>query len=201
MSNSSVGSDNNVFLRAKEFLAQEEKEANRVPLKVFMPLIENASLEEDDQLQDRWAALLANAATGDGVLASYVETLKQLTKYEVDLLRDAFYQFYPLALRYGLPKESLRGVIHKWGDKLEIELGESLAEPRPFRIYHRALTTLLRLGLFASPETGFGDPPVDNNYMLTDFGYDLVEASEPPDLLRKAADEKERHRVPIADSK
>lgn len=33
-------------------------------LKVHLPLIENGSLEEDEDMQNRWAEMLASAASG-----------------------------------------------------------------------------------------------------------------------------------------
>lgn len=59
----------------------------RVPLKVIYPLLENASFEEDESMQTKWAKLLANAATGSAkVFPNYIELLKQLTPIEASLL-------------------------------------------------------------------------------------------------------------------
>src|SRR5579863_1360786 len=38
---------------------------NAVPIKLLFPLLEGASLEEDETLHDMWAALLANASSPD----------------------------------------------------------------------------------------------------------------------------------------
>jgi hypothetical protein len=52
-----------------------------------MPLLSTASMESDDELQDRWAALLETAASGDkDYLPSYGQTLSQLTVQEARLL-------------------------------------------------------------------------------------------------------------------
>jgi hypothetical protein len=60
-----------------------------VPGRILLPLIESCSLEEEPDLQRRWAALLANAAS-DGesskVLPGYVEALRQLTPVQARLL-------------------------------------------------------------------------------------------------------------------
>ena len=76
--------------RAQTFLALSGMEApNRaVPMKLAIPIMQGASLEEDDSLQDRWAALLVNAATisfGE-VRRSYVSILEQLTPLDVQIL-------------------------------------------------------------------------------------------------------------------
>lgn len=60
-----------------------------VPLKLFIPIMQGASLEEDDDLQDRWAALLANAADASfsgEVRRSYVTLLEQITALDARIL-------------------------------------------------------------------------------------------------------------------
>jgi hypothetical protein len=67
--------------------------AQAVPLKTLLPLLDGAALEEADDLQTKWAALLANASSAErrtNVLPSYVEILKQLSPSEARLL-DAIY--------------------------------------------------------------------------------------------------------------
>jgi hypothetical protein len=77
--------------RTKEMLEEAGTEPNRVPLKILAPVIESASLEEDNDLQDKWAALLANAATAtQGIHPAYIEILKQLRSREVLVLELLF---------------------------------------------------------------------------------------------------------------
>src|ERR1700755_3276467 len=49
-----------LFKRVEEMLAEAKMEPGRVPFKLLLPMIENASIEENNELQDRWAAMLAN---------------------------------------------------------------------------------------------------------------------------------------------
>jgi hypothetical protein len=73
-----------LFQRVEEMLSAAGLEAGRVPLKTLGPIIEGASLEDDDDLQDRWAALLANAAVAkESIHPSFTEILKQLSSLEV----------------------------------------------------------------------------------------------------------------------
>lgn len=77
--------------RAEQFLALLGQSApNRaVPMKIAIPLIQGASLEEDDALQDRWAALLVNAGTASfpgEIRRSYVAILEQLTPLDARIL-------------------------------------------------------------------------------------------------------------------
>lgn len=57
---------------ARELLDEAGIEPHQVPATVAIPLIESGSLETDESLQEKWAALLANAAANpESVPASY----------------------------------------------------------------------------------------------------------------------------------
>jgi hypothetical protein len=60
-----------------------------IPLKILLPLLNDASLEDDQELQDCWASLLASAADGDAVeiTRAYVEILRELTSRDARLLQ------------------------------------------------------------------------------------------------------------------
>jgi hypothetical protein len=61
-------------------------------LKTLLPILESASLEDDEDLHDRWANLLANAAAFDGrVHPSFTQILQGLTGSEAKFL-DAIYE-------------------------------------------------------------------------------------------------------------
>jgi hypothetical protein len=58
------------------------QKAGEVPLRLLIPILERAGFEDDPSLQERWAALLANAATSDDPRATppaFVSILAQLT--------------------------------------------------------------------------------------------------------------------------
>ena len=50
-------------------------EPKAVPLKTLVPILENASLEEDEVLHDHWAALLANANRFGSLLPAFTDIL------------------------------------------------------------------------------------------------------------------------------
>ena len=77
--------------RAQDFLKRVGLPAptRPVPLKLLIPIMQGASLEENDDLQDRWAALLVNAANanfGSEIRRSYVAILEQLTPLDAHIL-------------------------------------------------------------------------------------------------------------------
>lgn len=84
------------FGRQLELLKKAEKmvqEAgftpNAVPIKLLFPLLEGASLEEDESLHDMFAALLANEASPENdwrVRPGFIATLKQMAPDEAKFL-------------------------------------------------------------------------------------------------------------------
>jgi hypothetical protein len=63
----------------------------KIPLKVLVPIIENSSLEEDENMQNKWANMLANAATGRvAVSPNYAAILNELSPIEVSILEKIF---------------------------------------------------------------------------------------------------------------
>jgi len=52
----------NITLKAKKFLEEKGIEPVKVLPKILVSILENGSLEEDESMQDKWAALLANSA-------------------------------------------------------------------------------------------------------------------------------------------
>jgi hypothetical protein len=77
-----------IATRAIEIIDAAGAPRRPVPAKVLIPALEHASLEDDEELQERWAILIANAANRDAqdVSRTYVEVLKELTPRDAKLL-------------------------------------------------------------------------------------------------------------------
>jgi abortive infection alpha-like protein/uncharacterized protein DUF2806 len=61
-------------------------------MRKFFPILEAKSIEDDDNMQTRWAALLANEATSpNSVHPSYIDILRQLSPEDAKLL-DTLYE-------------------------------------------------------------------------------------------------------------
>lgn len=58
----------------------------QIPLKLGLPLIEAASLEDDNELQELWANLLVNSSTEFSLERSYISVLEQLSSVEAQIL-------------------------------------------------------------------------------------------------------------------
>jgi hypothetical protein len=61
-------------------------------MKLAIPLLQAASLEDGDYLQDLWARLLVNSATDSGVdlKRAYIDILERLTPLEAKLLEKIY---------------------------------------------------------------------------------------------------------------
>lgn len=84
------------ILKAQQYLNKKGIDPGIVPLKILHPLLQSASLEEDGNMQEKWAALLANAADpkkSNDIHLSYIEILKQLSPIEAKILDD-YYSLY-----------------------------------------------------------------------------------------------------------
>jgi abortive infection alpha-like protein len=78
----------NLVLKAKAFLEAKGIEPQHVLPKVVAPLLEAGSLEGDEEMRDRWAALLASAATDpDRVPPSFPRILSELSSAEARILK------------------------------------------------------------------------------------------------------------------
>ena len=79
----------NIINKAQDFLQKKGVSPKQVPIKTLAPLLEYCSLEEDEDMQTKWASLLANAANPefkDDIYSSYIEILKQLSPLEAKIL-------------------------------------------------------------------------------------------------------------------
>lgn len=84
------------ILKTRQYLKDKGVDPRIVPLKILHPLLESATLEDDENMQGKWASLLANAADpiqSDDIHSSYIEILKQLTPIEAKIL-DVYYTMY-----------------------------------------------------------------------------------------------------------
>jgi hypothetical protein len=69
--------------KTKRMLEDAGLGPNPVPSRVLLPIIDACSVEDEEDLQERWAALLASASQeGESFSPSFAQTLKQLTPDE-----------------------------------------------------------------------------------------------------------------------
>lgn len=188
------------FRRVLIFLADVKRiihaagfEPNSVAPHLLFPILEAASLQEDEELQDRWACLLANAARpgrADDVLPSFVEVLKQLSPFEAQCLKKLIEEVgrdegrrQRLNLNFGQEHQIAPLMMGS-----PVTLAGGGGNPEGLRRFRLALSSLLRLGLIErrvkQPHGPMGLPlnPTDllEEYWLTEFGHRFLRVCEPP---------------------
>jgi len=156
-----------------------------------VPMLQHASLEDDDRLRERWAALLANAASphaGVNVRPVMAETLKQLTPLDAELM-DFFYNFVVKEVAAGsehyVPSVAgaIAGVLLPEVRGSEVDPG-SPDQPRgSVSAIDLSLASLVALGLVTQ-----GRDPLRpaGAYYITIFGFEFVTACREPKKAREA---------------
>ena len=83
-----------LLTKLKVVIEKAEFDPRCIPDKLWLPVMQQASLEDDETIQDMWANLLANAADPaehNQVLPSFVTILKDLTARDAGFLNN-FYE-------------------------------------------------------------------------------------------------------------
>ena len=144
-----------------------------IPLKLAIPLLEAASLEDDDSLQDLWARLLVNAGNEQSrttLQRAFISILEQLTPLEASILQKI----------YSLPYEKTRhsgvnvGLLpFEVAVSEENGTGESITEPN--EEIKLALANLARLGCI-SIQKSWGGGEIFKSINPTLLGKSFIEA-------------------------
>jgi hypothetical protein len=162
--------------RVQEIFEERQIEPHSVPPKLLSAVMENGSLEEDDSLQDRWAALLVNA-TGtqfgwELLTTSAPEILKQLNKWEAMLLERCCAALTMEEIS-PLPNPETLGqhdAIYKWEIDLRFNHGFDRSGMQYSTDFATMKENLVRLGLLRRKEEG--GKTVD--LVLTLLGYHFI---------------------------
>lgn len=162
--------------RAGDFLKEVgiSEPTRAVPLKLALPILQGASIEEDDWLQDQWARLLVNAANKDSgveVHRSFVSILSELSPLEAQILNVIYDLPFPQYRSVGLITEQLPAAVSKFEDRDAITL---MPPPRPVAL---ALGNLMRLGCLTPPTVWDGGENFNIVYMTT-LGAEFVRACQ-----------------------
>ncbi len=143
-----------------------------IPLKLAIPLLEAASLEDDDYLQDMWAKLLVNSSITSSSVdlnRSYIDILERLSHLEAKIL----------SVIYSLPEDEIKKksiLTAELPDAVEFEDENDKTEPlQPSKEVTLALANLSRLGCISLP-TAWGGGEVFSVIYPAVMGRSLVEA-------------------------
>lgn len=78
-----------LLIDVKKYHAKKGIKTREIPVKTLLPILENASLEEDENIKGKWTALLINATNENNSYDLHnvcIELLKQLSPKEVKIL-------------------------------------------------------------------------------------------------------------------
>ena len=166
--------------KTKAILDRECVEPRRVPLKLLAAILDNATLEEDDYLQDMWAALLANNAMGNGLETIFSEILRQLSPADAHLLRSCFHEVMSSPMNRETGRFLILESLQQWIENLRKERTD-------IPLSDLSLENLKRLGLISVggiSVNGIGGEP-----RLTEIGLQLMYACEDPAAIQAAEHE------------
>lgn len=134
-----------VFQKAQKLTSAAGIKPKAINMKLLVPLLENGSLEDEDNILDMWAHLLANASVSQSVRSSYAAILKELEPVEAQIMQFIYLQ---LIEKYGIayePQNEYAGVIE--GNRVQDAF--NLSNPE----FEQAIDNLYRLRLLAPPAT------------------------------------------------
>lgn len=82
----------NIVVKAENLLKERGVKTKKVSLKVMAPLLEECSLEDDENLQQKWAALLANTVMENSTIKTniFTSTLKEMTTEDAEIFQAIF---------------------------------------------------------------------------------------------------------------
>jgi abortive infection alpha-like protein len=151
---------------------------NAVPIKLLFPLLEGASLEEDEDLHTMWAALLANAASPKNVeraRPAFIAILKHLSHDEAVMLKWMLDQLPTMAWRIPISYTGMEVAYSDlFGELKTVGHKASFAGDPRCRI---CVSGLAASGLIEktvdSEADGYG-------YWFSWYGYEFIEACQSP---------------------
>jgi hypothetical protein len=81
-----------IVRKAEERLRSKGMKTKKVSLKVMAPLLDECSLEDDEDLQNKWAALLANTVAENSTIKTNIFTsiLKEMTSEDAEIFESIF---------------------------------------------------------------------------------------------------------------
>jgi Abortive infection alpha len=172
--------------KAEKMVADAGLTPNAVPLKLLFPLLEGASLEEDEDLHSMWAALLANASTSKfGEYFGFVGVLQQLTKDDAQLLQHIYRKWADECKFFGEIVDL--GTVHYGTEEELLREARELLSNGPENLSHTirrvclCIDNLIRLRLITT-EPDMQRPEIDvhsREVYWTTFGCEFVCACQP----------------------
>jgi hypothetical protein len=147
-----------------------------VPIKLLFPLLEGASLEEDEDLHTMWAALLANAASPEPqkTRPRFIATLRELSVDEASVLKWMLDHLPWAAWRVPMPYPDIETAYESiFGQQKVVGHRASIAGDPRCRVCVGGLVASALI-----EKTDIQD--AWQSYWFSWYGYEFITACQPP---------------------
>jgi len=158
--------------RANKFLEERNRTnytISPIPLKIILPLLESGSIEEDNDIQDIYAFILANAADASFELQiqrTYIDILQNLNRLEIKILRKIYSLKFEETWSNGVYTTNLPNTL--------LTKNPEQDNLRPDKNVEIALANMHRLGLINRGNT-YGGAEIYSRVTPTLFGKEFVQ--------------------------
>lgn len=147
-------------------------EGKEIPVspKLAIPMLENASLEENDILQDLWAKLMSSAQgefTSASVRSAFIDIIKQLEVIDVQILNSLFSGYVQAVGEANINNGTPRRISF---NKANILSALSITE----QVYEDAVDNLMRVRCLCSEVKVMGGMSIGGESATIDKGYDSL---------------------------
>ena len=147
-------------------------EGKEIPVspKLAIPLIENASLEENDLLQDLWAKLMSSAQGKDSsnaVRAAFIDIIKQLEIIDVQILSAMFEGYVQAVGKENIHKETPRKISFAKTNIISVL-------KIPDHVYEDSIDNLMRVRCICSEVKVMGGISMGGESATIDKGYESL---------------------------
>ncbi|RBW66659.1 hypothetical protein DS893_03115 [Vibrionales bacterium C3R12] len=158
--------------RVQDINKQRGIEGREMPVspKLALPIIENASVEENDTLQDLWAKLMSSAqgeASSDSVRSAFIDIIKQLEVIDVEILNAMFNGFVQTVGQNNIHQGTPRRVSFS---KQNIMAALKISE----YVYEDAIDNLMRVRCVCSEVKVMSGMSIGGERATVDKGYDSL---------------------------
>jgi Abortive infection alpha len=171
-----------VVRKTSKILEAAQIPANAVPPRLFLPILDNCSMESEEALQDLWAGLLGSASEDpDAISPSFFETLKQLKPSEARTLSALFDR----VVKIERPHDFVFDDVDEHGEPTEyIDFSayfvDEVSERSAVETFERLGVIRRKYDLAPSDETGSIPrlPSIYHAWVFTNYGRSLVLACQ-----------------------
>lgn len=91
-----------ILLKAKNYVEKNNISLKEIPIKILVPLLEKASLEDEEKLQDKWSNMLVNMVDSETNFQNQIfpHILSQMSLGEYEALQEVLQKEKELAVKH-----------------------------------------------------------------------------------------------------